>query len=151
VDNDSGYGDPGFDVTLDDQAPNGDIHSYRATIFGNHNIPLGGPLTDALYGPWSPDARRDDPSVVTLENTAHRDATLSGFNGSPVGGDWTLFLADTSVGGQVMLDKWSLEITAIAVPEPAGWLPAAFIALAALWAKAAINRTRAKRVQTESP
>jgi subtilisin-like proprotein convertase family protein len=143
MDNDSGYGDPGFDVTLDDQATNGDIHGYRETIFGNHNVPLGGPLTDSLYGPWAPDARRDDPSVVTLENTTHRDATLSQFNGSLLGGDWTLFLADTTVGGQVMLENWSLQITSI--PEPGGWLPAALIALATLWAKVAINRPRAAR------
>lgn len=149
MDNSSGYGDPGFDVTLDDQAPNGDIHSYRSTLFGNDSVPLGGPLTDSIYGPWAPDARRDDPSVVTLENTARRDAALSRFNGSVIGGDWTLFVADINGGGEVTLDHWSLEI--IAVPEPAGWFPAALVALAALWTTTAINRTRSKRLPPPWP
>ena len=48
-----GYGDAGFNVTLDDQAANSDIHVYRFTLFGDHSTPVGGPLT----GTWAPDGR----------------------------------------------------------------------------------------------
>ena len=64
-----GYGDSGFNITLSDSAPNGDIHNYRAVFTPE----AGSPLT----GVWQPDGRHADPSMV-LDSTA-RTATLSSF------------------------------------------------------------------------
>src|SRR6185295_7585972 len=55
-----GYSDSGFNVTIDDQAPFGDIHTYRVHYFGNNTTPLAGPLTNS----WAPDGRATDPSLV---------------------------------------------------------------------------------------
>ncbi|MBI5384239.1 MAG: proprotein convertase P-domain-containing protein [Verrucomicrobia bacterium] len=140
---DCGYGDPGFDVTFDDEAVNGDIHGYRATLFGNHDTPLGGPLTDLLCGSWAPDARRDDPSAVTLENIAFRDAELSNFDGERLGGTWSLFVADMDTGGQVTLDEWSLTFAAI--PEPIAWPISIGVAFAALVVDRVTRRSRLPR------
>ena|ERR1043166_3065531 len=98
-----GYSDPGFHVTLDDQAGT-DIHLYSP-----HNT--GSPLT----GLWAVDGRRDDPNDVT-ESIADRTALLSSFDGFSANGTWTLFLADLSIGEESTLMSWGLEIST--VPEP---------------------------------
>ncbi len=87
-----GYGDSGFNITLNDSAANGSIHNYQ-----NISNPNGGVLT----GTWAPDG-----------------GTLASFNGGNPNGTWTLFFADLSGGGgQSIVNGWSLDITA--VPEPA--------------------------------
>jgi subtilisin-like proprotein convertase family protein len=41
---------------------------------------------------------------------------LSSFNGMDPNGQWTLFIADTSAGGEGTLVNWGMQITT--VPEP---------------------------------
>jgi subtilisin-like proprotein convertase family protein len=99
----SGYGDSGFNVTLDDQATN-DIHTYRLAVSGNESTPLGGALT----GSWQPDGRLTDPALVL--DTDARTAPLSSFNGVNPNGAWTLFLADLSPLDSATLVSWGLEL-----------------------------------------
>ena len=117
-----GYSDNGFDITLDDEAANGDVHVYRDV-----STPAPGqPLT----GAWAPDARATDPNLVL--NTDPRTSFLSAFNTLNPAGDWTLFVADLSTGAEHRLEKWSLTITGEAVPEPSavGLLAASTLLLA---------------------
>lgn len=109
-----GYGDSGFEVWLDDEAPQGDVHAYRFELSGSHApgaLPPGVPLT----GNWAPDGRLVNPATVLLTDSS--DAKLDTFNGLDGSGDWTLFVADWETGGLAKLDRWSLQITV--VPEPA--------------------------------
>ena len=76
-----GYGDAGFNITLDDSAAT-DIHAY------------GGNGGNQLTGPWQPDARNSDPALVL--QIAPRNAFLSAFNTLDPNGTWTLFVADVS-------------------------------------------------------
>ncbi len=104
-----GYADSGFDVTFDDSAANGDIHSYQAT-----SDPAGGTLT----GIWAPDGRNIDPANAF--DTTPRSTFLNSFAGMDPNGDWTLFIADLSPAGTSVLDNWGLEAVGV-VPEPATW------------------------------
>jgi subtilisin-like proprotein convertase family protein len=109
--NDWGYGDDGLsNVTFDDAAVNGDVHSYRLTLNGSI-LTAASPLT----GNWAPDGRNTSPDV-TLDTTS-RTATLASFAGLNPNGNWTLFVADTQAGGTGQLDSWILNL--VAVPEPA--------------------------------
>jgi autotransporter-associated beta strand protein len=108
--NPAGYGDPGFAVNLDDEGANGDIHVYRARLFGNHETPLGEALSSAWSGGWAPDGRNVDPDFVLAESP--RRGSLSSMKGLPVDGRWRLFLADVAEGGISELTEWSLEIRA---------------------------------------
>lgn len=85
-----GYSNSGFSITLDDSA----------------SPPIN------TVGSYSSSA----PVVGTY---ASQGGTLSSFNGTPVNGSWTLFLADLSFGDMSTVDNWSLVITA--VPEPTTW------------------------------
>src|SRR6185503_8889130 len=107
-----GYGDAGFDVRLDDQATNGDIHNYRLTLFGTHNMALAGPLTNS----WAPDGRAADPAMVL--DTSARTAFLSSFNGLNPNGEWTLHIADISPLNTATLVSWGLEVCGLP-PIPA--------------------------------
>ena len=104
--NGDGYDDSGFAITLDDNAPRGDIHNYQGVL----RPPAGTPLT----GLWQPDGRYIDPDSVL--NTDPRNAMLNLFNGADPNGDWTLFVADVSAGGTSVLNSWQLIINP--VPEP---------------------------------
>lgn len=106
-----GYGDDGMNVTLDDEAGNGDIHIYRLTLNLNHSTPIAGALT----GSWEPDARNIDPTLSL--DTTPRTASLTSFDGLDPNGDWTLFVADASGGDLHTLVSWGLEATGT-VPEP---------------------------------
>ena len=106
VENSFGYSDPGFNVTFSDTAPSGDIHTAHNSV----TPPGGTPLT----GLWQPDARIVDPSVSL--NSSQRTAFLSSFKGQNISGDWILFAADLSGGGQTQILSWNLQITT--VPEP---------------------------------
>ena len=99
--NSFGYGDAGFNITLDDAAAT-DIHAY------------GGNGGAQLTGTWQPDARNINPAIVL--NTDPRTAFLNTFNGLDANGGWTLFIADVSGGDVSTLVSWELDITA--VPEP---------------------------------
>ena len=102
-----GYFDSGFDVTFDDAALNGDIHSYRDLV-----NPGGGALT----GIWQPDGRTTNPNSALL--TDPRPALLSSFDGLDPNGAWTLFVADVSPIGTGTLRSWTLDLTVAPIPEP---------------------------------
>ncbi|MEY2410374.1 MAG: hypothetical protein QOF48_3044, partial [Verrucomicrobiota bacterium] len=99
-----GYSDTGFNLTIDDQASNGDVHAYRLQQFGNQTTPLAGALTNS----WAPDGRSTDPAVVL--DTDARTEMLSSFNGLNPNGDWTLFIADLGVLDTATLVSWSLDL-----------------------------------------
>ncbi|HRZ55139.1 MAG TPA: PEP-CTERM sorting domain-containing protein [Candidatus Paceibacterota bacterium] len=107
-----GYSDSGFSLTLADSAENGDVHMYQATLAAS-GLSLGGA---ALTGTWAADGRPYGQATAT--DPLARTATLSRFNGMGINGNWTLFLADLSPGGQGQLLSWGLEISY--VPESAG-------------------------------
>ncbi len=102
-----GYDDHGFDVTFQDNAPNGDVHRYRETL----SPASGTPLT----GLWQPDARDVDPSVSLMDST--RTSFLGVFNGKDINGEWTLFAADLSAGGQTQIISWCMQATVVPEPE----------------------------------
>jgi subtilisin-like proprotein convertase family protein len=112
-----GYGDAGFGLdgasasfTLDDQAAH-DSHFYRTFAYS-----LNG--NGQLTGQWQPDGRAIDPlSPGSAFAGAARSNMLGIFNGMDPNGSWTLFIADTSSGGEGTLVGWGLQIAT--VPEPA--------------------------------
>jgi subtilisin-like proprotein convertase family protein len=109
-----GYSDGGpVHLTLTDAAP-ADIHRYRLELQGDENFPVSGALT----GLWQPDGRTADPLEVL--DTHPRTAMLASFSGAELAGEWTLFVADVSAGGEFRLDAWTLEVTYI--PEPGSGL-----------------------------
>lgn len=115
AENPEGYSDPGLNITFQHNAPSGDVHVYRETLFGNHDTALGGPLTAADAGTWAPDARNVSPLTVT--DATPRTATLASIYGRDQQGEWTLFVADMNGNNSGMLVSWGVEITV--VPEPA--------------------------------
>ncbi|MCL5099410.1 MAG: hypothetical protein M1608_18130 [Candidatus Omnitrophica bacterium] len=135
LENPSGYGDPGMNVTLADNGLNGDIHQYRTTLFsGNSDLPLGGPLTDSIsLGAWAPDARNTDPSTVT--DASERTAPLSVFYSMPATGNWTLFVADLKSSGLGELQSWSLEITPLPEPVDSAWVVGVGLICVGWWFK----------------
>jgi subtilisin-like proprotein convertase family protein len=103
----SGYADAGFDVTFDDAAGNGDVHTYRAVL-----VPAA---SQPLTGVWQPDGRKTDP--FTVSENSPRSTSLNSFAGRPGSGEWTLFLADLESGGTNFVVSWAIELQGIAVPE----------------------------------
>ena len=93
-----GYSDAGINVTLDDNAGNGDIHGYRSVITPS------GPLT----GTWAPDGRNSNPLLPPGSDS--RNNLLNAFHGLDPNGDWTLFIADVDEGGISTLVSWGLNI-----------------------------------------
>jgi subtilisin-like proprotein convertase family protein len=128
-----GYDDSGFAITLDDNAPHGDIHNYQGVI----TPPLGTPLT----GLWQPDGRKIDPASVL--DTDPRTAMLSSFNGLDPNGDWTLFVADLSAGGVSVLNNWQLVINPVPEPSTAALLGAGGLIL--------LGRARRRSYSFSSP
>lgn len=103
---DSGYGDSGFNISLDDAATAGDVHLYRTQV-----NPAGGILT----GRWQPDGRDVAPEDVL--DTSPRTALLSTFlTGSP-NGEWSLTIVDVGPGDQARLVRWGLEFVYATPPE----------------------------------
>ncbi len=116
-----GYDDTGdLHVTLDDSALH-DIHVYQ-NVTGA--LPPAG-----LTGRWQPDGRTANLNSVISADA--RTATLNQFVGTPIQGDWVLFMADVSGGGTTQLTGWTLHI--VAVPEPKAMAPG-LAGLLALWA-----------------
>lgn len=110
--NSAGYGDPGFNVTIDDDLANSDIHLYQ--LFSATYNSVG-----QLLGSWQSDAR--DVHPLTVLDTDPRTATLDSFNTLNPNGEWMLYLADVSSGEQSTITGWSMQITV--VPEPAALIP----------------------------
>lgn len=104
----SEFGSPGdgFDIVLDDSAPNGDVHGSLA---GN----------SLLTGAWAPDGRNISPTASLQDfSSAPRAALLSSFIGLPVSGDWTLLVIDASSGGHMEIREWGLRIDYQSSPPP---------------------------------
>jgi subtilisin-like proprotein convertase family protein len=130
--NSFGYGNSGFNVTLDDQAATTtDIHSYQTVSYS-----LNG--SGQLIGDWRPDGRDSDPATVL--DTDSRTSPLTVFNNLDPNGNWTLFVADLSSGASSTVVDWGLYIQA--VPEPAHY--ALYCALGLL-AISAIRTWRERR------
>ena len=114
--NSFGYSDAGFaNITLSDSSPN-NIHDYQ----------LDGPSYSggALTGIWAPDGRNINPqSSGSAFDSASTSTDFSSFVGGAPNGNWTLFIADMSSGGQATLVSWGL--TVVTVPEPQTWMMAA--------------------------
>ena len=107
---DLGYNDAGLDVTFDDAATNGDIHTYRLQFSSSQGTPIPGVLTSV----WAPDGRVANPTNVL--DTDARSAFLGSFNGVDPNGEWVLFVADMEAGDIHILDNWGLEITGYTAP-----------------------------------
>lgn len=139
-----GYADNGFNVTLDDQAVNGDIHVYRQTLSGSHTTAVDPLFIQPLTGTWAPDGRTNAPTGVLA--SMPRPAQLHVFNDLPASGAWTLQVIDFNSGGVAALSDWSITISGAAVPEPAetaamaGGALLAFAALRRRWRKNAGSR-----------
>ena len=109
--NGAGYANTGFNVTL--AAGGANIHNYQSVSYS-----LNG--SGQLMNSWAPDQRAIDPqSVATAFDTAPAGTGLADLAGQTVNGDWTLFVADLSTGGQSTLVSWGL--TVVTVPEPQTW------------------------------
>src|SRR6201999_1706051 len=78
--NNFGYGDAGFNITLDDNAANGNIHYYQNIL-----NPNGGILT----GAWAPDGENTDPNGSGV-GSAPATALLSSFEGLNPNQTWQL-------------------------------------------------------------
>jgi subtilisin-like proprotein convertase family protein len=125
-----GYADSGFNITLSDSATNGNIHTYELVL-----TPVAGsPLT----GVWQPDGRTTSPATVV--DTDPSTTSLSLFDGMNPSGNWTLFIADMSRGGDSTLVGWQLTIEP--VPEPS---VAAFLGLGAVAAFIRRGRDKSRR------
>ncbi len=123
----AGYDDSvALQVTFDDDAPDGDIHTYRLALLGNESLPLA----SDLVGFWQPDGRAVDPAVVLASDP--RSALFDSFLGLDSAGTWNLFLADLSGGGEFQIRSWNIQIndTVAAVPEPSQAGAVAFMAIA---------------------
>ena len=112
--NPAGYADSGFNVTFQNGAANGDIHTYQSVIAPS----AGSPLT----GIWEPDGRTADPTNVT--DLSARTTSLTNFVGLNAAGEWTLYLVDADSGGTNMLTQWGLDITGAASPTLTWTAPA---------------------------
>jgi subtilisin-like proprotein convertase family protein len=100
--NPDGFGTAGMDVTLDDSAVLGNIHSV--------SVP-------AAAGVYQPDGQNIDPQSPPADfgNPLNPTALLGSFNGGDPNGTWTLFIADVQGGDVTAVQSWSLSIE---VPEP---------------------------------
>lgn len=108
-----GYPQSGLDVVFDDQATTvTDIHSYETVVSWT--------ITGGAY--WRPDGRNISPisSGLTFDSATRQNSgnPLALFNGSNTDGEWTLFLADLSVGEDTTVTRWGISTAAAAAPEP---------------------------------
>jgi subtilisin-like proprotein convertase family protein len=104
-----GYLTSGMNVTLDDSGLV-DIHVYG-----------GAPNVNGVF---QPDGRNVDPNAAL--DTSPRGPGLVSFNGMNPNGDWTLYFADLSGGGETTVNSWGLDFTA--TPEPVSIALAIFLA-----------------------
>jgi len=106
-----GYGDSGFNITLDSAAAD-NVHNYQ-----NYSPTFS---SGQLAGTWAPDTRTIDPqSVPSAFDPAGTGTSLADLNSLNPNGNWTLFIADLSAGGDSTLVSWGL--TVVTVPEPQTW------------------------------
>jgi subtilisin-like proprotein convertase family protein len=103
-----GYGDAGFNITLDDSGIDPDIHFYQ----NDGPSYTGGQLA----GTWGSDGENISPLSSPGSFSGIGSANLTTFDGLDATGTWTLFVADLAAGNQSTLVSWELDITT--VPEP---------------------------------
>jgi subtilisin-like proprotein convertase family protein len=103
-----GYMNSGFNVTFAASAAH-DIHEYQ-------DFSPSYSSSGQLLGTWQPDGRALDPAHPYAVPGTSRSPTLDSFLNQNPNGNWTLFLADLSSGGQSTVVSWGMQITA--VPEP---------------------------------
>jgi hypothetical protein len=92
----------GFDVTFSFGAD--DIH-LAETFTPSYDV------DGRLTGTWGADARNIDPDLVL--DTDEQTADLDQFMGFDPNANWTIFVADMSLGGAATLDSWGLNIEVI--------------------------------------
>lgn len=91
-----GYADAGgMDIILEDSAANG-IQGYRSLVTGSHTVPV----TGVLGGTWRP-----------LE-------AMNPLGAGDPNGYWSLVFEDSILGGQAVIESWSIALTP--VPEASG-------------------------------
>jgi len=104
--NEYGYLDAGFDITLSDSAMT-DVHFY------------GGNNGNLVTGSYQADGRNIDPtSARALFEAGPRQSTgtpLALFNGMDPNGDWVLHISDHGAVGTSTVVSWGMTIM---VPEP---------------------------------
>jgi subtilisin-like proprotein convertase family protein len=123
-----GYGDTGFNITLD-SALTRSIHDYQSPSIGLYPSALNG--DGQITGTWAPDTRTIDPqSVPSAFDPAGTGTSLADLNSLNPNGNWTLFIADLSAGGDSTLVSWGL--TVVTVPEPQTWTLLG-VGLAVVW------------------
>jgi subtilisin-like proprotein convertase family protein len=138
-----GYGNTGFNITINDANGSHDIHYYNSFLDGTHTINGSGQVT----GVWQSDGRNHDPATVTGDGSS-QNATLSSIENASVdpNGTWTLVFGDmVSGGGASTLVSWSLSITA--VPEP---VAVALGIFGVVGGGAALLRRRMKRRESQA-
>lgn len=108
-----GYGNAGFDITLDSSSAN--IHGYGAGYSTNS---LG-----QVTGTWGADGRSIDPQSpgTVFDNASTTTANLNVFQDGNANGVWTFFIADLSAGGGTASLN-SVVLTIMTVPEPQTWV-----------------------------
>ena len=113
--NAGGYGDAGFNITLDDGAANsGNIHGYQ-----NDSPTYSAGAGSQLLGTWGSDGENLAPNSPPSMYPVGATETLGSFDNLNGNGTWTLFLADLAAGDQSTIVSWSLDITT--TPEPQAW------------------------------
>jgi len=105
----SGYANAGFNITLSDTGS--DIHTSGGSFT------LGG---GAVTGNYQADGRNIDPQSSPSAFDSAGTAYLSSFDSTSGDGEWSLFIADLSGGGQSTLESWGLTVITV-VPEPQTW------------------------------
>lgn len=119
-----GYDDNGdIHITFDDSVGH-DVHVYQNSTGALPSV--------GLIGQWQPDGRTTNFKSVSSSDP--RTAMLDQFLGTPIRGDWVLFMADVGGGGITQLNGWTLHI--VPVPESGDMAPV----LAGLLASWAVSR-----------
>ena len=119
--NANGYGDTGFNITIDDSATYANLHNYQSS--GSYATNGSGQVT----GTWASDGRNIDPqSAAGAFDSAAVTATLGSFVGNDANGTWGFYIADLSPGGQSTLVSYGVTIQT--VPEPQTWSLMALVA-----------------------
>jgi subtilisin-like proprotein convertase family protein len=115
--NGNGYQDSGMNVTLyDGTDPNG-THTYFGIQYYQTDSTFYDPNLSGVTGIFKTDGRNIDPmSSGTAFDAAERTKTIAGLQGIDPTGDWLLFAADVSAGGNSTIRAWGIDLTPI--PEP---------------------------------
>ena len=128
-----GYGTAGMNVTLNDAAVLGNIHSVLAPVSG---------------GIYQPDGRNVNPLTPgSVLGSTPSTTPLSSFNGLNPSGNWTLFIADVSGGDVSTVTSWGLDIAS--VPEPASLVEGS-VAVLFLGGVIGLYRLKGPKVQPQS-